>query len=35
MGYKFDHIIEILLKKHGWIRVPLYIPEEELKLNGQ
>jgi hypothetical protein len=35
MNYTFDHIADLLLKKHGWIRVPLYIPEEELKLNGQ
>lgn len=33
MNYRFDHIIDLLLTKHGWIRVPLYIPEEEL--NGQ
>jgi len=24
--YTYKHIIEILLKKEGWIRVPLYLP---------
>tara|TARA_Y100000289_G_C3799443_1_gene88167 strand:+ start:139 stop:339 length:201 start_codon:yes stop_codon:yes gene_type:complete len=26
MKYNYDHIISILLKKAGWIRVPLFLP---------
>jgi len=24
--YKYDHIIDMLLNKYGWIRVPYWIP---------
>jgi|TARA_R100001440_G_scaffold14551_1_gene24661 hypothetical protein len=29
MKYNYDHIISILLKKAGWIRVPLFLPREQ------
>lgn len=27
MKYKFTHITDQLIKKHGWLRVPLYRSE--------
>ena len=28
-NYKYDHIIHILLQKHGWVRVPWFVSWKE------
>ncbi len=30
-NYKYDHIIHILLQKHGWVRVPWFVSLRELQ----
>jgi hypothetical protein len=29
--YKYDHIIHILLQKHGWVRVPWFVSLREYR----
>ena len=29
MKYKFDHIIDILLHRDGWLRVPWWVPQDQ------
>ena len=29
--YKYDHIINILLQKHGWVRVPWFVSLDEYR----
>jgi hypothetical protein len=31
MNYKYDHIIHILLQKHGWVRVPWFVSLREVQ----
>jgi hypothetical protein len=31
---QFKHIIDILINKHGWLRIPL-IEKQEVKINGE
>ena len=28
-NYKYDHIIHLLLNKHGWVRVPWFVSLQE------
>ncbi len=28
-NYKYDHIVHLLLTKHGWTRVPLFVSWQE------
>ena len=30
-NYKYDHIIQTLLQKHGWVRVPWFVSLRELQ----
>jgi len=30
-NYKYDHIIHILLQKHGWVRVPWFVSLREVQ----
>jgi hypothetical protein len=30
-NYKYDHIIHLLLNKHGWVRVPWFVSLRELQ----
>jgi len=29
--YKYDHIIHLLLNKHGWVRVPWFVGLREVQ----
>ena len=29
--YKYDHLIKILLHKHGWVRVPWFVSLDEIQ----
>jgi hypothetical protein len=29
--YKYDHLIKILLHKHGWVRVPWFVSLNEIQ----
>ena len=31
MNYKYDHIIHLLLNKHGWVRVPWFVSLREMQ----
>ena len=31
-NYKYDHLIKILLHKHGWVRVPWFVSLEDMEL---
>jgi len=30
MNYKYDHIVHLLLNKHGWIRCPWFVSWQEV-----
>ena len=30
-NYKYDHIIHLLLSKHGWVRVPWFVSLQEMQ----
>jgi hypothetical protein len=33
MNYNYDHIVHLLLNKHGWVRCPWFVSWQE-KSNG-
>ena len=31
MNYNYEHIIHLLLNKHGWVRVPWFVSWKEMQ----